>query len=78
MSATSVWITRYKELISLSFLCSRLAIDNWSMLSSYDGLYKNSFAIFRKSDAPYLFLESNPKIVSFSSGYLVDNAMLHA
>ena len=38
------------------------------MLSSYDGLYKNSFVFFRKSDAPYLFLESNPKIVSFSSG----------
>ncbi len=51
----------------MNFSFRRLAIDNWSMLAPYDGVYKNSFAIFRRSEAQYLFLESNPKIAAFSS-----------
>jgi len=46
----------------------RLAIEGWNLATCYDGLYKNSICIFSKSNRPYLFLESNPKIVSISAG----------
>ena len=46
----------------------QLAIESYTLLSSYDGLYKNSFFIFQKTDTPYLYLESDPKIISMSAG----------